>query len=48
MYIQRVENDLFLAQGEMASGHMVEFKIDPSLIGKKTTNTYFHIVNTLI
>ena len=29
----KVENDLFLAQGEMASGHMVEFSIDPSLIG---------------
>ena len=31
--LKRVENDLFLAQGEMASGHMVEFTIDPSLIG---------------
>lgn len=31
--LKRVENDLFLAQGEMASGHMVEFTVDPSLIG---------------
>ncbi len=31
--LQKVENDLFLAQGEMASGHLVEFFIDPALIG---------------
>jgi hypothetical protein len=31
--LHRTENDLFLAQGEMASGHMVEFTINQSLIG---------------
>lgn len=31
--LHKIENDLFQAQGDMASGHLVEFKIDPNLIG---------------
>jgi hypothetical protein len=31
--LQKVQNDLFSTQGEMASSSTVELKIDPSLIG---------------
>lgn len=31
--LQRVKMDLFSAQGEMASGLMVEFSVDPALLG---------------
>jgi predicted RNA-binding protein YlqC (UPF0109 family) len=31
--LQKVQNDLYAAQGEMASGLMVEFTVNPELIG---------------
>ena len=31
--LQRVQTDLFSVQGEMASGMIVDFTIDPDLVG---------------
>lgn len=31
--LQKVQTDLFSAQGEIASGMMIEFSIDPELVG---------------
>jgi hypothetical protein len=33
MRLQKVQTDLFSAQGEIASGMMIEFTIDPELVG---------------
>jgi len=33
MRLQKVQTDLFSAQGEIASGMMIEFNIDPELVG---------------
>ena len=41
--LQRVQTDLFSVQGEMASGMIVDFTIDPDLVGNKhrTIVTYY-------